>query len=208
MRLKANSVQCSRGGRILFSGLSFECSGGECIMVRGPNGAGKSTLMRAIAGFYSFDAGGMELSGSDPEKALAELCHFVGHNNAIKPGLTVRENLQFMADFFEAGRQDAVEAALDAYNLTHISYLPAGYLSAGQKRRVALARLSLAERPLWLLDEPTVSLDTASAAFLSGVINRHLGQGGVAIIATHIPLDVTAAREVQIGGTGTQEAAA
>lgn len=193
---------------MLFSGLGFECAAGECILVRGPNGIGKSTLIRAIAGFYRFDAGTVELTGAETEKTLAELCHFVGHNNAIKPGLTVRENLQFMADFFEAGQPDAVEAALDAFNLAHLSYLPAGYLSAGQKRRVALARLSLAVRPLWLLDEPTVSLDTASTAFLSGVINRHLAQGGLAIIATHLPLDVTAARVLEIGGlTGIQDAA-
>jgi heme exporter protein A len=208
MKLKANSLQCSRGGRVLFSGLGFECEAGECIIVRGPNGAGKSTLMRAIAGFHYFDHGGIELVGTDPEKTLAELCHFVGHTNAIKPGLTVLENLRFMADFFEVSRPDAVDAALDAYNLMHLSYLPAGYLSAG---RVALARLSLAERPLWLLDEPTVSLDTASTAFLSGIINKHLSQGGLAIIATHTPLDVTAARILEIGSgapAGTQDAAA
>jgi heme exporter protein A len=211
MRLKANSLQCSRGGRVLFSGLGFECEAGECIIVRGPNGAGKSTLMRAIAGFYHFDHGSVELEGADPEKALRELCHFVGHTNAIKPGLTVLENLRFMADFFEVSRPDAVDAALDAYNLMHLSYLPAGYLSAGQKRRVALARLSLAERPLWLLDEPTVSLDTASTAFLSGIITKHLSQGGLAIIATHTPLDVAASRVLEIGGARpavSQDAAA
>jgi len=149
-----------RGGRTLFSELSFAIEGGEALLLLGPNGAGKTTLIRMIVGLLAPTAGRISLDGGDAELNLSEQCHYVGHLNALKSSLTVGENASFWCRFLGgAPRPDRVETALAGFGLAHLRDIPAAYLSAGQKRRLGLARVLLAERPIWLLDEPTVSLD-------------------------------------------------
>src|SRR5262249_34703399 len=146
-----------RGGRILFAGLSFMVEAGEALLVTGPNGAGKTTLLRTLAGFLSPEAGELRLQGGAAETSIGEQCHYVGHANAVKTGLTVLENAGFWSGFL-AGPQDAQDrfaTALTTFGLEALRDIPAGYLSAGQRRRAGLMRLALARRPIWLLDEPT-----------------------------------------------------
>ncbi len=158
MKLMPRVSRSIRGGRTLFAGLSFAVGGGEALLLLGPNGAGKTTLIRTIAGLLAPAAGAIRLDGGDAERSVGEQCHYVGHLNALKSSLTVEENAAFWCRFL-GGRRDGLDVALEAFGLAHLRDIPAAYLSAGQKRRLGLARVLLAERPVWLLDEPTVSLD-------------------------------------------------
>ena len=198
MRLTVDNVSAVRGGRSLFEGLSFGLQEGECLLLKGPNGAGKTTLLRTIAGFSPSPTGRISIAGAELE--IGECCHYVGHLNAIKPRLTVAENLVFWARYLGGPEpESAVETALGRLGLADLATIPAGVLSAGQRRRLALARLLVASRPLWLLDEPTASLDDASSAMLAGVVTGHLVGGGIAIAATHVALGVAGARELVLG---------
>ena len=148
MRLIAEALTSTRGGHSLFSGLSFSVEGGEALVLMGPNGAGKTTLIRILAGLLAPSAGAVRLDGGDAERSVGEQCHYVGHLNALKAGLTVEENAGFWCRFLDrGGAADRVEAALSAFGLAELGDIPAAYLSAGQKRRLGLARLLLAERP-------------------------------------------------------------
>lgn len=208
MRLIADDVTLSRGDRRLIEGLSFAVKAGEALVLTGPNGVGKTTLIRALAGFIRPEAGMIRLEGTpDDDATLGERAHYVGHANGVKPGLTVRETARFWARFL-GGKPDAVEDALESLHLAELAEIPAGYLSAGQKRRLGLARLLLAARPLWLLDEPTAALDVASQALLAGIMQRHLDGGGILVAATHGPLGLTGARILELGVLATDEAAA
>jgi heme exporter protein A len=198
MKLVADKLSASRGGRTLFSGLSFAVDAGAALLVTGPNGAGKTTLLRTLAGFLRPDAGSIRLEGAAPDRALGEQCHYVGHASAVKASLTVAENAGFWGRFL-GGARGRLDAALETFGLAALRDIPAGYLSAGQRRRLGLARLLLAERPLWLLDEPTASLDSAAQEVLAGAVNRHLAAGGLAIAATHAPLGFAGARELPLG---------
>jgi len=198
MRLVIDHLSVSRGARRVLSSLSLMQTPGEGLLLTGPNGAGKTTLLRSIAGFLTPDSGSVRLEGVDEPDDVGLHCHLIGHQNGIKPILTVAENLQFWARYLGGG-DGPVEAALQRMNLAEIDDLPAGYLSAGQKRRLGLARLLVAKRPLWLLDEPTVSLDAASTAMLAGLVADHMKGGGMAIAATHIPLGIAAMRELKLG---------
>lgn len=193
MKLVADKLVIARGMRIVIDAVSFELARGGAMILTGPNGAGKTTLIRAIAGFLPLQAGSIGLQGGDAERELPELCHYVGHANGVKSSLTVAENLEFWAAYLTPGetRQDRIarlDRAMSAFNLLALEDIPGGYLSAGQKRRLGLARLLLAERPVWLLDEPTVSLDTASTALLATAVKAHAATGGLTIAATHLPL--------------------
>ncbi len=199
MQLVAENLVLSRGGRVIVDGLSFRVSGGSALLLTGANGSGKTTLLRALAGFLRPTAGAVRLEGANGEHEPGELAHFVGHLDGIKTHLTVEENLAFWAAYLDAGGD--VAAALDGFALTGLAEIPAGYLSAGQKRRLALARLAAAKRPIWLLDEPTVSLDTASVALLVAAIEAHLAGGGLAVITTHVPLPLARAEEIRLGPT-------
>jgi heme exporter protein A len=198
MRLQGSGLRCVRGGREVFSGLDFAASAGEALAVTGPNGAGKTSLLRLIAGLLAPAAGAVELSGGEAELTLAEQAHYLGHRDALKPALSVVENLRFWRDFLGGEAFDAAES-LARVGLAHAAQLPAAYLSAGQRRRLSLARLVALRRPLWLLDEPTAALDDSGQAMFAGLMTEHLGRGGLIVAATHAPLGI-AARNLRIGG--------
>jgi heme exporter protein A len=204
MQIEASALAVERGGRIIFTNLRFSLAAGEALVVTGPNGAGKSSLLRALAGLLPFSAG--QISAEPGGRGLSELTHYVGHADALKPSLTVYENLEFWAALL-AGMQTVsgdpvarIEMALSRFGLARIADLPAAYLSAGQKRRAALARLLAVHRPLWLLDEPATALDAASQKVLADVMTAHLADGGMIVAATHAPLALPA-RELALGGT-------
>lgn len=195
--LTADALTCQRGGRIVFSGLSFSAQGGEAVQVTGPNGSGKSSLLRLIAGLVRIEAGTLRLDGGDAEATVGEHCHYCGHQDAFKATLTVAENLAFWTAFLGGGGRPADEA-LERLGIGHLARLPAGYLSAGQRRRLALARLLTVARPVWLLDEPTAALDAASQKVLAGIMADHVAAGGLVLAATHGPLGLPT-RELKIG---------
>jgi heme exporter protein A len=201
--LRVADVDVARGERLLAGGVSFDVRAGEAVMITGPNGAGKSTFLRMLAGLLPVAHGRITLEGADADTPVAAQAHYLGHLNALKPALSVRESLVFWADMLGQGGPVAAlspAAALAAFGLEHVLDVPGGYLSTGQKRRVALARLLVAHRPLWLLDEPSAGLDAGAQAQLSAVMGRHLAVGGMIVAATHVPLGLPAAREIGLGG--------
>lgn len=197
MQLSGHGVACVRGGREVFAGLDFEAVAGEAVAVVGRNGSGKTSLLRLIAGLLVPAGGRIALEGGDGELTLPEQCHYLGHRDALKPALSVAENLAFWADFLGGERLDAAES-LATVGLDHATHLPAGFLSAGQRRRLSLARLLTVRRPVWLLDEPTNALDTAGQDMFGGLMRQHLAHGGLIIAATHAPLGIES-RELRIG---------
>lgn len=200
VQLVAENLVIERGGRVIVSDVSLAVQSGEALLLTGANGAGKTTLLRALAGFLPLLSGAVRLEPADDDKPLAEAVHAIGHANAVKAHLTVKENLLFWARFLggEAGAAARTDAALNAFALTELEEFPASYLSAGQKRRLGLARLVAAPRPIWLLDEPTVSLDAASTASLAAIVNAHTRGGGMVIAATHLPLGLERTREFRL----------
>lgn len=197
--LIGQDLGCERGGRLVFSGLNFSVSGGEALVVTGRNGAGKSSLLRLIAGLLRKAAGRLELTGGAAEATLAEQSHYLGHLDAVKPALSVGENLQFWAAYLGAARGTSVSPALGAVDLAELADLPTAYLSAGQKRRLSIARLVAVPRPVWLLDEPTSALDAASQDRLAGLMRSHRAGGGIIIAAAHGPIGLDDARELKMG---------
>jgi heme exporter protein A len=208
VQLVAENLVLSRGGRTVVDRLSFRLGSGKALLLTGPNGSGKTTLLRALAGFLAPVSGAILLEEAPQERERAELVHFVGHLDGLKSHLTVAENLAFWAAYLDedgGARGHRLEAALDRFDLAALADIPAGYLSAGQKRRLALARLGVAARPIWLLDEPTVSLDTASVALLVKAIAEHVAGGGLAAIATHVPMALERAHEIRLGAAAATE---
>ncbi len=198
MQLSGRGVTCVRGGREVFAGLDFEAASGEVVAVVGRNGSGKTSLLRLIAGLLVPAGGKIALEGGDAELTLPEQCHYLGHRDALKPALSVMENLSFWADFLGGERCDAAQS-LGTVGLDHATHLPAAFLSAGQRRRLSLARLLTVRRPVWLLDEPTTALDVAGQDMFGGLMRDHLARGGLIIAATHAPLGIDS-RELRIGG--------
>jgi heme exporter protein A len=195
-RLVAAGLGCTRGARAVFRDVNFELAAGQALALTGPNGAGKSSLLRLIAGLLPAVSGHVALEGGTAELTLAEQAHYQGHLDAFKPSLTVAENLAFWIHYLGGtGRPDAALAALD---IAGLAGLPAGYLSAGQRRRLSLARLVAVPRPIWLLDEPTSTLDAAAQAQLAALMRRHLDTGGLIIAATHGPLGIEC-KTLQLG---------
>jgi len=197
MRLSGRGVRCVRGGQEVFSGLDFEARAGEVLAVTGRNGAGKTSLLRLIAGLLIPAAGSIALDGGDAELTIAEQAHYLGHRDALKPALSVGENLSFWREFLGGEVSDTAES-LRAVGLDHAVHLPAAFLSAGQRRRLSLARLLAVRRPLWLMDEPNAALDTAGQSLLAGLMREHLARGGLIVAATHGSLGLEA-RELRIG---------
>ena len=195
--LEARDLACLRGERVVFAGLSFALAPGGALLLTGPNGAGKSSLPRLLAGLLVPAEGSLLWGGED---ALADRARharrlrYVGHGDALKPALTARENLAFYARLWGG----EVEAALTALDLLPLADLPARVLSAGQRRRLGLARLALAPAPLWLLDEPTTGLDAASVQRLGALLARHREAGGMVLAATHLPLPLPGAAELRL----------
>jgi heme exporter protein A len=198
MRLSGRGVRCVRGGREVFSGLDFEACSGEALAVTGRNGAGKTSLLRSIAGLLALAGGSIGLEGGEAELTLPEQAHYLGHRDALKPALSVLENLSFWQDFLGGEPASAAEA-LASVGLDHAAQLPAAYLSAGQRRRLSIARLLAARRPIWLLDEPASALDAAGQEVFASLMRDHLARGGLIVAATHMPLGVQA-KELRIGG--------
>ena len=191
--LSLENIALERGERRIADGINACVAGGAALLLHGPNGSGKSTLLRVLAGLLPPAEGAIRWNGADVarerEAHRARLC-YLGHQDALKAGLTAIENLRFWARFAAHGAD--AEAALRAFGLTRLADRPARVLSAGQKRRLALARLALSEAPLWLLDEPVTALDADARTAFMALLTRHLANGGVAMIATHEPLAIEA----------------
>ncbi|WP_131195995.1 heme ABC exporter ATP-binding protein CcmA [Lichenihabitans psoromatis] len=198
--LLVDDLTIARGSRTVLQGVSFSIAPGEAVQVTGQNGAGKSTLLRAICGFLPWVSGAVRWTG--PEGAhradaptLAESVHYVGHADGLKTALTARENIEIAAAL-SGGVTTSPDLALKRLDLPHVIDIPVGYLSAGQRRRVALARLLTAHRPLWLLDEPATALDRAAQAMLAEIMTDHLTSGGLILASTHAPLDLPGLRDL------------
>ena len=187
--LEVRDLAAMRGERLVFAGLGFGVAHGGALLLEGANGSGKSTLLRVLAGLGRAEVGVVRWDGAE---MAAGMVAYVGHLDAVKPGMTVAENLAFW------GRPAAVAGALDRVGLGGLAELPARMLSAGQRRRLALARLVLSAAPIWLLDEPTLGLDAASVAGLGRMLAGHRGRGGVVVAATHLPLPLPGAETLRL----------
>jgi heme exporter protein A len=194
LRLVVEGLACARGGRTLFDGVDFALSQGDALRVSGPNGAGKTSLLRLLAGLLAPAHGRVAFAGTE---SPGEAAHLLGHQDAIKGGLSVAENLEFWSAVLGGG---SIDAALAAVGIARLAPLPARVLSAGQKRRLALARLLVATRPLWLLDEPASGLDADGQNMLAGMIGGHLKAGGIVVVAAHGAPEFPATREIRLGG--------
>lgn len=203
VELAVRDLVVERGGRCVLDGVSLTLSPRDALLLTGPNGVGKSTLIRALFGLIRPETGIMRIDGPgrgdrEPDE-VAPHCHYLGHRDALKPALTVLENLTFWRGFLgaaEGGLDDV--AALEAVDLLDLADLPAAWLSAGQRRRLAIARLLVVPRPIWLLDEPTAALDKASEARLVELIEAHRVAGGSVLAATHLAIGLRAPRELRL----------
>ncbi|HXW25208.1 MAG TPA: heme ABC exporter ATP-binding protein CcmA [Xanthobacteraceae bacterium] len=199
MRISASNLGCVRGDREVFSNVNFGVSSGHALAVVGPNGAGKSSLLRLVAGLVRVTSGRLTLEGGDPELTVPEQAHYLGHQDALKPSLSVAENLAFWIRYLGTGETAPLDP-LEALGLAPIRDLPAGYLSAGQRRRLSIARLVAVRRPIWLLDEAAAALDQAAQARLIELMRAHLAGGGLILAATHAPLGLDEVEELRLGG--------
>ncbi|MBO6717508.1 MAG: heme ABC exporter ATP-binding protein CcmA [Rhizobiaceae bacterium] len=218
MRLVADNLAGERGGEPVFAGVSFSLDEGQALAVTGPNGAGKTTLLRIVAGLLPAAGGSVRLErplhhashgpppplrrggyGGEEWPTPQAAAHLLSHQNGMKTALTVEENLRFWRAFLGEPHLEVAEA-LEMVGLGDIGHLPFGYLSTGQKRRAAIARLLVSYRPLWLLDEPTAGLDAASERQFAALMEAHLEDGGMILAATHLPLGIEGAGELRMGG--------
>ncbi|ODT49516.1 heme ABC exporter ATP-binding protein CcmA [Devosia sp. 63-57] len=197
LRLNVHGLSCGRGDAVLLEGLDLALDSGHALLLRGPNGSGKSTLLLTLAGLLRPLEGTITLEAHDEENGPP--LHYCGHRNAVRARLGVLETLNFWRALNGAGTMEP-EAALERVGLGRAALLDAAYLSAGQQRRLALARLLVSPRPLWLLDEPTAALDSEGHALVAALVIEHLASGGLAIIATHDPLDIAACETLTLGG--------
>ena len=204
MRLVAEGLSAKRGEDLIFQDISFEIASGEALVVKGANGSGKSTLLRVLAGLLPAHSGAAKLlAAAQPVERVGEAAHYLGHRNAMKRELTVEENLSFWQSFFcdfAGGTGLPVIEAVEAVGLGGIAHLPFGYLSAGQQRRMAMAKLLVSWRPVWILDEPTAALDAAAETMFAGLVTAHLARGGIVIAATHQPLGLEGVKELRMTG--------
>jgi len=189
--LELRGVSVRRGGRLLFEGVELALAAGEACALTGANGVGKTSLLRAVAGLVRIEAGEVAFGGADPAEARGAGLHFVGHHDGLKPARTAREELDFWTRWCGGTDAQATEAA-EALELGPLLDLEIRRLSAGQRRRVALARALAAPRPLWLLDEPLSPLDAGWRARFGALMQRHLDGGGLILAAVHDPLPIPA----------------
>lgn len=202
--LEARDLMCVRGERVVFAGLDLTLAAGQAVLLLGPNGSGKSSLLRLLAGLLRPAAGRLTLDGEEvfaDRETHGRQARYVGHLDAIKPVLSAAENLAFWGRLYGlagTGMKAAIGEALAAFQIAHLAATPGKMLSAGQKRRLNLARLLLAPAPLWLLDEPTTALDKASIARFEARLAEHRARGGMVILSTHAPVDLPGAREVHM----------
>lgn len=205
MHLSAENLAARRGEDLIFSNVSFGLEGGDALVLTGRNGSGKSTLLRVVAGLLRQEKGRVTLSAidGDSERAPGEASHYLGHRNAMKSELTVAENLTFWKAFLgdmAGGTGLGIEAAADAVALADITHLPFGYLSAGQQRRIAFAKLLVAHRPIWILDEPTAAVDASADQLFTDLISAHQKKGGIVLAATHQSLGLDNVQEMRMTG--------
>ncbi|PST17404.1 heme ABC exporter ATP-binding protein CcmA [Mesorhizobium plurifarium] len=204
MRLMAESLSARRGEDLIFNDISFALNAGEALVVTGPNGSGKSTLLRVLAGLLRAESGSVRCEDAPPGfEHPHELSHYLGHRNAMKRELTVEENLAFWQRFLDdspGGSGIGLVEAAGAVGLADIIHLPFGYLSAGQQRRLAMAKLLVAYRPIWLLDEPTAALDVSADRLFAGLVAAHLDRGGIVVAATHQPLGFARSKSLEMTG--------
>jgi len=204
MYLTAENLAARRGEDLIFVNVSFSLGAGEALILTGKNGSGKSTLLRVIAGLLRPEKGSVTVSDSVgvEKRPAAEASHYLGHRNAMKTELTVAENLDFWRSFLGPGKAAGLstEEAAEAVGLPGITHLPFGYLSAGQQRRFAFAKLLVAHRPVWILDEPTAALDASADRLFAELIEMHLREGGIVVAATHQPLGLKETRELGMTG--------
>jgi heme exporter protein A len=199
MRLIVEDLACVRGGRRVFRGLSCVVGAGEALLVTGPNGAGKTSFLRLIAGLLRPAAGSIRLEGLASGAPIGGAVHLVGHLDGVKGALSAAENLAFVRRLAGDGSED-VATALTRLGLAPLASFPARELSAGQRRRLALARLLVAPRPLWLVDEPTAALDAEGQAIFKTLAESHLSGGGMLVATTHAPLQFSRSRDIELGG--------
>jgi heme exporter protein A len=204
LKLEARTLSCVRGGRMVYAGLDFAVESGEALILRGANGCGKSSLLRQIAGLLPLAAGAIEWRAQDSDEPIGECLHYVGHLNAVKPYLSVGENLAFWAQML--GGPVTIEAAANFWGLSGLLDTPASILSQGQRQRVSLARLLLVHRPLWLLDEPQAGLDSTNRERLQQALLNHLEGGGMALVASHSSVEVADARDLDMTALATATA--
>ncbi|MBU0888788.1 MAG: heme ABC exporter ATP-binding protein CcmA [Alphaproteobacteria bacterium] len=199
----ASGLACRRGERLVFRHLDFALPAGGALVLRGPNGSGKSSLLRILSGLLPPAAGKLSWGATpiaDEPELHRDRLHYVGHLDAVKPTLTVRENLRFWAGMREALDEQAVTDALARFGISALANAPARFLSAGQKRRLALARLLASGADLWLLDEPTVALDAATIVLLEGIIAEFRAEGGRLVVSTHAPIALPDAQRLDMAG--------
>ncbi len=204
MRLQAENLSAKRGEDLLFRNIGFTLENGDALVLTGRNGSGKSTLLRVVAGLIRPERGNITFQSQTGEShPVREASHYLGHRNGMKAELSVSENLGFWKEFlgdFEGGRGMSIDDAAEVIGLSGITHLPYGYLSAGQQRRFAIARLLVAYRPVWIVDEPTAALDAKAEAMFSHLIRSHLSAGGMVLAATHQPLGLESAKLLEMRG--------
>ncbi|KQO73833.1 heme ABC exporter ATP-binding protein CcmA [Rhizobium sp. Leaf262] len=205
MLLTAENLSARRGEDLIFMNVSFKLTSGQALVLTGPNGSGKSTLLRVLAGLFRPETGSVKIAGEGIETGTqaSEASHYLGHRNAMKQELSVFENLSFWKDFlgdFNGGASLTIEEAAETVGLSGITHLPFGYLSAGQQRRFAMAKLLVSWRPVWILDEPTAALDASADVMFTGLVKAHLARGGIVVAATHQPLGLETAQELRMTG--------
>lgn len=197
MKLVAETISVNRGIKRVVQDLSFEVEQSEALIVTGENGAGKSTLLRAIAGLLPLDTGSVDLLGGKEELLLREQCHYLSDQNGLKTALSVKENLEFWQNF--SGEPDfSIQETLEIVGLAHTLDLPVGYLSTGMKRRIAIAKLLITRKQVWIVDEPTAGLDGASSKMFIDICSAFCDDGGILIAATHLPLDLKKTKSLHV----------
>jgi heme exporter protein A len=199
MRLLVKALTVARGSRVVLKDLDLTVAASGCLIVRGPNGAGKSTLLRAIAGLVRPDAGSIDLAGGAVDTDVGAQCHYLGHANGSRRSQTAVDVVRFWAAFLGGVVHQAdIFDWLDRVGLAGLEAVPTGALSAGQQRRLAFARLLAAPRPVWLLDEPTVALDSRGQTMIEGLIDAHVTAGGIALVTTHVPIHLSSAQDFDL----------